>query len=170
MSDPSGRPKKQVGADTIIPILGALYAVYYVASVWDFPPEAQRSGIFMASLLLILVFLFFVRTAYEFATGKAELDFSALLGPKDGRKSRLAFFGLILGYLVIVPWGGFTLTTFLFLLGGSLLAGLRPFKKALIFAGCAAISGWLFFIVLLNTRFPVGPFETFVNWLAASWN
>jgi hypothetical protein len=170
MSDKSGRLKKRVGADIIIPVLGALYAVYYVASVWDFPPEAQRSGIFMASLLLFLVFVFFVRTAYELANGKAELDFSVILGPKDGRKNRLAFFGLILGYLLIVRWGGFTLTTFLFLFGGSLLAGLRPVKKALIFAGCASIGGWLFFIVLLKTRFPAGPFETLIKWLTASWN
>lgn len=164
------RSRKPVGADLIIPVLASLYAVYYVISVWDFPPEAQRSGIFLAALLLTFSGIFFARTAIQAGRGRLRLDFSDVLGPSEGRANRFAFLGLVLVYLLVVSWGGFTLTTFLFLLCGSLLAGLRPVSKAVAFAAGASIFGWLFFIVLLGTRFPEGPFEQLVAMVARSWN
>ncbi|MEF3047837.1 hypothetical protein [Pseudotabrizicola sp. L79] len=170
MNTRSRPPRKAVGADLIIPVVATAYAIYYIGSVWDFPPEAQRSGLFMASMLMFFTSILFVRTAIQLARGTAYISFAAVLGPEEGRLQRLAFFGLIVGYLLIVQWGGFTLTTFLFLLGGSYLAGLRPLGKALIFAAVAAISGWLFFIVLLKTRFPLGPFEQLIAFIGASWN
>ncbi|MEH6738771.1 MAG: tripartite tricarboxylate transporter TctB family protein [Sulfitobacter sp.] len=165
----NSRPKKKVGADLIIPVLASLYAIYYVASVWDFPPEAQRSGIFLASLLLFLTSLFLIRTVVRVVQNRLEWEFASVLGPREGRDRRLGFFLLIIGYLLIVQWGGFTLTTFLFLLFGSMLAGLTPFRKAVLFAGVSSLGGWLFFIVILGTRFPRGPFEKFVTWATQSW-
>ena len=41
---PERDQKTPVGADLIIPVAAAAYAVYYVASVADFPFEAQISG------------------------------------------------------------------------------------------------------------------------------
>lgn len=169
MQDDGNRPRHAAGADLIIPVAASLYAVYYVWSVWDFPPEAQRSGIFMASLLLGLSALFFLRTIIRLARGRARWDFATILGPEEGRGSRAAFFGLILGYLLIVAWGGFTLTTFLFLALGSYVSGLRPFRRALVFAAAGALGGWLFFIVILKTRFPRGPFEDLVAWGMSAW-
>ncbi len=169
MRDDTGRPPKRVGADLIIPVTATLYAIYYVASVWDFPPEAQRSGMFLAVLLIGLSTLFFIRTAIQLLRGHAEWEFSSVFGPREGRARRAAFFGLIIAYIFVVPWGGFTLTTFLFLLFGSMLAGLSPVRKAAIFAAVASIGGWLFFIVLLKTRFPRGPFEELVAWMIQPW-
>ncbi len=170
MHDDGNRPRHTAGADLIIPIAASLYAVYYVYSVWDFPPEAQRSGIFMATLLLVLSALLFLRTAVRLARGTARWEFASILGPVDGRISRLVFFGLIIGYLLIVSWGGFTLTTFLFLALSSYVAGLRPIRRAVTFAVIGALGGWLFFIVILNTRFPRGPFEDLVSWGMRAWN
>jgi hypothetical protein len=166
MSINNDRPKKPVGADLILPVAASLYAIYYVASVWDFPPEAQRSGIFLATMLLVFTGLYFLRTLVQGMRGELKLDFSQITGSPDGRMARIGFLGLILVYLLVVRWGGFTLTTFAFLFAGSLLAGLRPVSKALIFAAGAAIGGWLFFIVLLGTRFPRGPFEQLVTAIA----
>ena len=163
------RPVKKVGADLIIPVIASIYAIYYVVSVWDFPREAQRSGMFLAALLLFLTLLLFIRTAIQALRGQVVWEFASVLGPREGRGSRGAFFLLIIGYLFIVQWGGFTLTTFLFLLFGSMLAGLSPLRKAITFAAVASLGGWLFFIVLLGTRFPRGPFEKFVTWVAQSW-
>jgi hypothetical protein len=165
----NSRPIKRAGADLIIPVLASLYAIYYVASVWDFPPEAQRSGLFLAGLLLSLSALFFIRTLVRAMQGRVEWEFSSVLGPREGRGRRGAFFLLIIGYLLIVQWGGFTVTTFLFLLFGSIFAGLSPFRKAAFFAATASLGGWLFFIVILGTRFPQGPFEKFVSWATKSW-
>jgi len=170
MSKDERQPRGAVGADLIIPVAASLYALYYVASVWSFPAEAQRSGLFLAALLLGFSALFFLRCGLLFLRGDARLDFSAVLGPEEGRGQRLAFLLLILAYLPVVRHGGFTLTTFAFLLLGSLLAGLRPLRKALVFAAAASLFGWLFFIVLLGTRFPSGPFERLVSMVMRSWN
>jgi hypothetical protein len=170
MSDQDPRPRQPVGADLIIPVGASLYAVYYMWSVWDFPAEAQRSGTFLAGLLLFFCGLYFLRVTTSALRAGARLDFSVILGPDEGRSRRLAFFVLILAYLVVVRWGGFTLTTFLFLFSASLVAGLRPWAKALLFAGTSAIAGWLFFIVMLGTRFPRGPFERLVTEVVRLWS
>ena len=165
------RPRRQVtAAELIIPVAGTLYAIYYVVSVWDFPPEAQRSGMFLAGGLLFLTTIYFIRTAMQAFQGNFSLSVETVLGPPEGRLNRLAFVGLIFGYLAIVRWGGFTLTTFLFLLFGSRLGGVPTWRQGFIFAAVSAIAGWLFFIVLLGTRFPTGPFENAVSWMVRLWN
>lgn len=169
MSDGKTDSKRAIGSDLIIPVAASLYAIYYVGSVWDFPAEAQRSGLFLATMLLGLSAIFFVRTAMGVFRNGARLDFSAVLGPEEGRRGRFAFFGLVLAYLGVVQYGGFTLSTFAFLFAGSLVSGLRPISKAFIFAATAAITGWLFFIVLLGTRFPVGPFEKLISLVIQAW-
>ncbi|PKQ06934.1 MAG: hypothetical protein CVT71_01275 [Alphaproteobacteria bacterium HGW-Alphaproteobacteria-10] len=167
-SDP-GKSPQRFGADLVLPVAASIYAVYYVASVWSFPPEAQRSGLFLAGLLLSLTTVFFIRTAVGALRGGWRFDVSPLLGPYQGRGARLAFLGLILLYLAVVRHGGFTLTTFGFILASSLVVGLRPLRRAAAFAAVCALGGWLFFIVLLGTRFPEGPFERLIHALAASW-
>ncbi|MBP0484936.1 tripartite tricarboxylate transporter TctB family protein [Sagittula salina] len=163
MSDDNPSGRKQVGSDLVIPVVGMAYAVYYVYSVWEFPPEAQRSGFFLAGMLVVLGLIFFARIAVLALRGQVELEFHALLGPPEGRLRRLGFVGLIGAYLLTVQTLGFTLTTFAFLFLGSLVAGLESIRRAATFAAVAALSGWLFFIVLLGTRFPIGPFETLMN-------
>ena len=169
MSDETSSGRKRVGSDLIIPVAGIAYAVYYVYSVWDFPPEAQRSGFFLAGLLVVLCLIFFLRIGILAVRGQVEVEFDALLGPPEGRLRRLGFVALIGAYLLVVQTLGFTLTTFSFLFIGSLLAGLESIRRAAIFAATAALAGWLFFIVLLGTRFPLGPFEALVNIVVTSW-
>lgn len=169
MNSEDDNVKRGLGADLVIPVAASLYAIYYVGSVWNFPPEAQRSGVALAALLLVLALAFFIRVARQAMSG-AQFDFGPLLGPREGRLPRLSFVLLTVLYIPIVAYGGFTLTTFGFLLAGSLLAGLRPLSRALAFAALAALGGWLFFIVLLGTRFPVGPFEALVHVVVTSWN
>lgn len=169
MSDETPSDRKQVGSDLIIPVFGIAYAIYYVYSVWEFPAEAQRSGLFLAGLLSFLCALFFLRIAVVALRGKAELEFTALLGPPEGRLRRLGFVALIAAYLLTVRTLGFTLSTFSFLFFGSMLAGLESVRRAAAFAAVAAIAGWLFFIVLLGTRFPLGPFEALMAQVASLW-
>lgn len=157
------------GADLILPVVASLYAIYYVASVWDFPPEAQLSGMVLAALLLALTTLFFLRTIVQVVRTRARFDLSPVLGPRSDRGQRLLFIALTVIYPFVVSTGGFVLTTFGFVLAGSLLAGLRPLGRAALFAAAAALGGWLFFIVLLGTRFPEGPFERLVA-AVTSWS
>ena len=162
MSAKRDKGPRRYGADLILPIGASLYAVYYVASVWDFPPEAQRSGIALAGLLLTFTTLFFIRTAWGALREGWVFDMTPLLGAREDRLKRLGFVAAIFAYLLIAPHGGFTLTTFAFLLAGGLLAGIGSVKRALVFAAVAALGGWAFFIALLGAKFPEGPFERLI--------
>ena len=157
------RPRKPVGADLILPACAAAYALYYVWSVHEFPLEAQLSGAILACMLLLLVAIYFVRVALGFFAGKYSLGLGDFFGPPASLKRRAVFFFLMLGTLVVVPWLGFTLTTFTFLSISFLVLGVRPVSRALSVAGIGALTGWLFFIVLLDTNFPEGPFERLVQ-------
>lgn len=170
MSDETKPDRKRVGSDLILPVVGICYAIYYVASVWDFPVEARRSGLFLAGMLIVLCLLFFLRTAVQALRGRVEWEFTVLLGPVEGRWHRLGFLLLIGAYLLFVRTLGFTLSTFMFLLVGSLLAGIPGIRRALVFASTASILGYLFFIQLLGTRFPRGPFEHLVTALVSPWS
>jgi hypothetical protein len=163
MSAETGKGPKRYGADLVLPVVASVYAVYYVASVWDFPPEAQRSGIALAGLLLTFTTLFFIRTALSVIRERRVFDMSPLLGAPDERMRRLGFVALIFIYLAVARHGGFTLTTFGFLFAGSLMAGVGSVRKAFLFALVSALAGWAFFIALLGTRFPEGPFERLVS-------
>ncbi|MGQ7793859.1 hypothetical protein ACUN0C_15740 [Faunimonas sp. B44] len=155
--------KKAVGADLIIPLAGAAYAIYYVWSVRDFPREAQTSGMILAGMLLLLVFLYLVRVAVGLGAGRYSLGLGNFLGPKETRAARGIFFLLLLVSAYLIGSAGFTLTTFAFLSLSFIVLGIRPIWRALAIAAAAALIGWLFFIVLLGTRFPVGPFEQFMR-------
>ena len=154
---------RPVGAELILPVCAAVYALYYVWSVWDFPAEAQLSGIMLAGLLLSLVALYMVRLLRGFAVGKFSMGFGEFFGPQQSRFGRAMFFCLMLVTLLLVRWLGFTLTTFGFLFSSFLVLGVRPLSRALLIAGIGALTGWFFFIFLLGTHFPEGPFERLIE-------
>ena len=154
---------KPVGADLILPVCAALYAIYYVWSVWDFPAEAQLSGIMLAGLLLLLVAIYLIRVLRGFARGRYSMRFGNLFGPRESRRGRAVFFCLMLVALVLVPWLGFTLTTFSFLACSFIALGVRPIRRAVQIAAVGGLVGWFFFIFLLGTHFPQGPFELLVE-------
>lgn len=157
------RTKKPVGADLILPVCAAAYAIYYVWSVHEFPMEAQLSGLILAGMLLLLVGLYFIRVALGLSAGRYGLGVGSFFGPSNSLRGRAIFFVLMLVTLVVIPWLGFTLTTFAFLLLSFLALGVRPVSRALTVAGIGALTGWFFFILLLGTRFPEGPFERSVQ-------
>ena len=83
----------------------------------------------------------------------------------DARREGLAS-GLCvpLGYLLLIGWAGFPITPFVFLFVG-MLALNRGRSPGLIAALAAVMSlgGYLLFILAFDTRFPRGPFETFMK-------
>ena len=84
-----------------------------------------------------------------------------MLQPLSYVKTRLYLLGLTVGYIVVINWLGFTITTFLFLfLAMALLGQGKRVKLSLSLAAALSISGYLLFIVAFETRFPFGPFET----------
>jgi hypothetical protein len=67
-------------------------------------------------------------------------------------------------FVVLLPYLGFTLGTFLFLLGALLFFGVRSRKILVLVPLCLAGSGYILFIAALNARLPRGIVE---NLLAA---
>ncbi len=103
---PERDQKTPVGADLIIPVAAAAYGVYYVASVTDFPFEAQISGIVLAGVLGILVLFYFFRVARGLRSGELSLGVGQFFGPADSLPARAAFIGLIVGFIVVLPYLG----------------------------------------------------------------
>ena len=107
----------------IIPALALVFTLYYISSVIDTPWSAQLNAFMVGSVLIALVLLFFAYAAREVFQGRATLGASNLLAPYHILPKRIAFIALSLGYLIVMPWFGFTLTTFLFMAGSMFVLG-----------------------------------------------
>lgn len=152
--------KRQIGGDLIIPVLALVFTLYYISTVIDSPWTAQLNAFMVGSVLLLLVLLFFGFAAREVLQGRASLGASDLFAPYDILPKRLGFMVISLGYLIVMPWLGFTLTTFLFMAGSMMLLGgaRRPVAYIVAAVVMAAVALGVF-IVLFQKRFPKGPVE-----------
>jgi hypothetical protein len=152
--------KRQMGGELIIPLLALGFTLYYISTVINSPWTAQLNAFMVGSVLIILVLLFFGYAAREVLQGRATLGASNLFAPYDILPKRLGFISISLGYLILLPWLGFTLTTFLFMAGSMMLLGgaRRPVVYVVAAAVMAAIA-LLVFIVLFQKRLPKGPVE-----------
>ena len=169
MAEPSGKQTpepKSIGGELIIPVAAIAFTVYYFTTILDVPWSAQVSAFFIGSILILLIIVYFIRTAVELSRGEVSLRLGQILEPVSFIPRRIALAALILGYIALIRWGGFTLTTFVFLaLAMLLLNEGRRKGLILILSAVFAIGGWLLFIVAFEIRFPAGPFEQFMNGL-----
>src|SRR3546814_6609644 len=113
--------RKGIGADLILPLMAAAYAVYYLYTVADFPWEAQMMGTFIAIAIWLLVGLMVLRTALKVWRGDAPRRATGFTRPQSKCFLRWAFFGLRALTLLLLPGPGFTLGYMLSLLWGMLL-------------------------------------------------
>jgi len=157
---PRGRRTHPVGGDLIIPIAAVAFTLYYFSSIISSPWEAQVNAFFVGSILLVLVAVQLVRSGRQLLTGEGDLGLGELIGPTTILRKRLLLLLLTIGYVAVIEWLGFTLTTFLFLTAAMLLLndGRRP-GFILGLAAALALGGYLLFIVAFQTRFPTGPLE-----------
>jgi hypothetical protein len=157
-SPPPGS-KTPLGADLVLPGLAVIFAAYFFYSVWDFAWEAKANAVVIGATLLVLIVAFLVRLAVRVAVGEASLSFAPLIEPRRVLIPRLAIVLLTALFVFAIPYLGLTLG--LFLLTAALMAVLRAGSLAKIAAtsGIIAISAYLLFIALLNSRLPRGPVE-----------
>ncbi len=158
---------RQIGGELIIPILALVFTLYYIYSVIDSPWSAQLNAFMIGSVLIALVVVFLGRAAWQVMQGQANLGFSHLLEPYDILPRRRGFMALSLGYLIAMPWLGFTLTTFVFMAAAILRlgGGKRPVVALLSAFVMAAIALGVF-VILFQKRFPKGPIEYLVQALS----
>lgn len=159
--------KRQLGGELIIPVLALAFTLYYIYTVIDSPWSAQLNAFMVGSILILLVLIFFAVAARAVWRGEASLGMSNLIEPYDILPKRLGFIAFSLGYVVALPWLGFTLTTFLFMAASMMLLGnaRRPLLYLTSAAVMAAI-GLLVFVILFQKRFPKGPVEYLVQALS----
>ena len=152
--------KKAIGGELIIPVAGILFTLYYFSTIINSPWTAQVSAFFVGAVLIFLIAIFFIKSALAVKHGEADLRMDSLLSPRSFIPKRLALLGLTLGFIVLVEWGGFTLTVFAFLtLAMLLLTGGRNKRFIVLLCAGLALGGYLLFILAFDTRFPDGPFE-----------
>lgn len=160
------KKKKSVGAELLIPLAALLFTLYYFWTIWNSPWTAQVSAFFIGTILIVLVVIFLLKTSIALYRQEADLGTGEFLSPRSLLPVRVGLLLMTLGYVLLVKWGGFTLTTWAFLFGAMLILG-RGRRKRLILALSAtmALSGYLLFIVAFETRFPRGPFENLMRFI-----
>lgn len=150
------------GADWIIPGLGAAFATYYLYSIRDLDWEAKVSGVFCAVVLFLLIAIFALRTAIGLLRGTHYVEWRSLWESRSLATIRGMLFGLTVLSVAIIPWAGFTVSTFLFLFFAFLWLQRMSVKNAAMTAAALALGGYILFILILRTAFPTGPFERLV--------
>lgn len=152
--------RKEVGGELILPAAAVLFTIYYLTTIQDVPWTAQVSAVLVGSVLIALCIAFAVRTFLGVRRGEKSLGLGPLIAPRAFVGKRLLLLALTLGYIAVIEWLGFTLTTFVFLAAGMLLLGegRRP-GLIVILSAVLSIGGYLLFVVAFQTRFPVGPVD-----------
>ncbi len=158
--------KKGVGADLIIPAAALLFTLYYFWSIWNSPWTAQVSAFFVGTILMVLIAAFILKTAIALYRKEVHLGVAELLAPRSLLSMRIGLLMMTIGYVIIIRWAGFTLTTGVFLFGAMLILGRGRRKRLIAMVSIAlALSGYLLFVVAFETRFPRGPFEELMRTL-----
>lgn len=160
-SDQQLHERRKIGGELIIPIAAFAFTIYYFTTILHVPWSAQVSAFFIGSIVILLTIIFFIRTAFVLRRGEASLGLGRIIEPASFVPKRLVLLALTLGYILAIRWdGGFTLTTFIFLVAAMLLLNEGRKKRLIIILSTVlAIGGWLLFVVAFHTRFPAGPFE-----------
>jgi hypothetical protein len=151
--------RKATGGDWIIPALAAAFAAYYMWSIRDLVWEAKIAAVFVAVVLYTLIAIFAVKTILGLNAHRLRVDFTPLWETPELFRNRALLFGLAVVSVAVLPWLGFTISTFGFLLAAFLWLEHMPMRTAFITAASLALSGYVLFIAILRTAFPMGPFE-----------
>ena len=170
MNDPETESQKSrmsrnsIGGQLVIPAASVALALYYFTTIIDSPWTAQVSAFMIGSILIALCMALFVRIALQVKRKQADLRMTELFTTEDLTNGRVALFAFTFGYIVLINWAGFTITTFCFLFLSMVVLnnGQRKLVSALI-AGVMSLSGWGLFILAFDTRFPRGPFENLME-------
>ncbi len=157
----SGEPeKKHIGSDLVIPAVALAFTLYYFSTIINSPWTAQVSAFFIGAILITLIVAFVIYSLLTIRRGEADFGFQRLTEPLFFIPRRAALFALTISFVFFVEWGGFTITTFIFLSGAMLLLSRgRNWKFILALSAVLAIGGYFLFVYAFEVRFPKGPFE-----------
>ena len=160
MSEHPEASRRQAGGELVIPVAAIAFSLYFFSTILESPWTAQVSAFLIGGVLIALCLGFIVKTALAVAGGSASLGFGALVRRDDWRSGRIGLLGATVGYVILIDWGGFTLTTFAFLaISMAILGRGRRLGLIALVSAAMALGGWALFILAFDTRFPRGWFE-----------
>lgn len=163
-STPLESKRKHIGGDLVIPLAALVFTIYYFSTIIGSPWTAQVSAYFVGTILILLIAILGVKSVIALKRGEADLGMSSLLAARPYLLKRLTLLALTIGFILVVDWAGFTLTTFVFLaLAMLLLSEGRNRGFILLLSAMLALGGYLLFILAFDTRFPAGPFENLMK-------
>jgi len=144
----------------VIPVMAIALTLYFFSTIINSPWTAQVNAVLVGSILILLSLIFIARTLLRVREGGSSLGFGNLFRREDISSGRAGLFALTVAYVWLIDWGGFTLTTFVFLVAAmSLLTRGKRLGVITLVSAAMALGGWVLFIWLFDTRFPRGPFE-----------
>ena len=161
--------RRQLGGELVIPVMAIAFTIYYFTTIWHSPWTAQVSAFFVGGILLVVCGVFVVRCFIWLSRGEGSLGMSNLFTLDDIRTGRIGLLATTLGYVILIDWLGFTLTTFLFMWSSmAILARGKNQPRISLIAAIVALVGWAVFVWAFDTRFPRGWFETTMKTVLAN--
>lgn len=161
--EPAGRERRPLGADLVIPALAAGLTVYFLVNTASLVWEARANGTVIGAVLLILVAAQFGRVGLEVWRGNASLGLGGLAERSPVQAQRLGLLAVLALFVATLPWVGTTLGVFLAMLLSMTILGVRDLRALLGIPLAVAGSVYLLFILLLQSRLPVGPVEALLG-------
>ena len=156
--------KRALGAELVIPVAALAFTIYYFYTIYRGALDGASQCLLHRHDPYHSIAGFIALTFRWVAKGEGDWSFHTLFEPHDYVKLRVALFALTVGYIVVISFLGFTITTFLFLLLAMLLLNRgRRAKLALALSAILSVGGYLLFVVAFDTNFPEGPFENLMN-------
>jgi len=162
------REPRNVLPEFIIPALALGFTIYYLSTITEVPWTSQASAVLVGSLLTLSILVFVVRSVLRIRRGEEKLELRdslhMLLGRVPVSSRRIGLLVLVIGYVWIIDWLGFTVTTFIFVFAAILLlSSLANWKRALAVAVSSAVIGYVVFVYFFHTRFPSGHLEAWLE-------
>jgi hypothetical protein len=148
-----------LGADLIIPVLAAAFTVYFLVDSTQLVWEARANGTVIGVVLLVLVAVQFVKIALALRDGRGTLRLGELGATDLVQFQRLALLAALAIFIALVPWLGTTLGLFLVMMATMWTLGVCSVRQLIAVALATAITFYLLFIALLQTRLPSGAVE-----------
>jgi apolipoprotein N-acyltransferase len=167
MSEPNQDTRGQVrrpalGADLIIPVLAAGLTIYFLVNTAGLVWEARANGTVIGIALLILVAAQLAKIARQVSRVHGSLGLGRLVERSPVQAQRLGLLATMTVFIATIPWVGTTLGLFLAMFTSMAILGVRDWRALFGVSFAVAAVVYLLFIVLLQSRLPVGPVETFL--------
>jgi hypothetical protein len=159
--DGAGRDARPaLGADLIIPCLAAGLTIYFLVSTSSMVWEARANGTVIGAALLVLVAVQVVKILRQRWAGAGTLGFGALTERSPIQAQRLGLLAVIALFIALIPFVGTTVGLFASMLACMRILGVRDWRMLVGISFAVAATVYCLFILLLQSRLPLGPVET----------